>query len=179
MSRTANDFAAGPTRAQVVVSMAVVVTVALVPVAAAYLQLGYTSGDAAVDRGDGSDAVVRALASAVGGVESQVAGEYDWRERERAVDAVHGWLDPRVDGIETPGGAETTAITIRYNQSLAERAATTTCPSGRGRAFGACDSIRGVVVQERAGETVVVAVALDVRVVAADGTTRVSRMIRP
>ncbi|MGB9963957.1 DUF7261 family protein [Halobacterium hubeiense] len=37
----------------------------------------------------------------------------------------------------------------------------------------------GVVVQERAGETVVVAVAFDVRVSTPDGTTRFARTVRP
>ena len=47
------------------------------------------------------------------------------------------------------------------------------------RTFGDYERDGGVVVQERANETVVVAVALEVRVTTPDGTTRFVRVVRP
>jgi hypothetical protein len=58
-------------------------------------------------------------------------------------------------------------------------AAAVACPGGPGRVFGACERDGGLVVQERAGETVVVAAAYDVRVTASGGTTAFTRVIRP
>jgi hypothetical protein len=158
--------------------MAVVVTVALVPVAAAYLQLGYVAADGQ-DR-EQTAAVTAALDRTVGAAENRVAGEYAWSDRDRAVAEVRDWLAPRVDGIEAPGDPESVVTVVTYNQSLAAHVAATACPgTGDGRAFGPCVASRGVVVQERAGETVVVAVALDVRVVSTAGVTEVSFTARP
>ncbi|WP_224447668.1 DUF7261 family protein [Haloprofundus salilacus] len=53
-----------------------------------------------------------------------------------------------------PAGQATTAGT---------QWAETNCPRGPNREFGPCESFGGVVVQERAGDAVVVAVSLDVR----------------
>jgi hypothetical protein len=48
------------------------------------------------------------------------------------------------------------------------------CPGGPMRAFGPCRSDGGIVVQERANETVLVGVALDVQVRTREGTTTAS-----
>lgn len=159
--------------------MAVVVTVALVPVAAAYLQLGYAA-PTDVDRGHEATSATRALEQVVAGGENHVAGAYSWTERDRAVGDLRAWLDPRIAGIESPNDPASVAVDVTYNQSRASRYAATACPGGGpGRAFGPCDAIRGVVVQERAGEAVVVAVALDVRVVTPAGWTAVSDVYEP
>lgn len=161
-----------------IIAMAVVVTIALVPIAAAYLQLGYASAAQTLDTDDAS-AVDRALEQAVGGAENEVVGEYQWTDRQAAVDRTRDRLDPRIEGIESPGGHETVAVTVTYNQTLASETASAECPSGNGREFGPCRASRGIVVQERADETVIVAVALDVHVVSEEGEIWLSRAYRP
>lgn len=52
------------------------------------------------------------------------------------------------------------------------------CPDGPGREFGDCIAERGVVVQERAGETVVVAVAFDVAVTTPNGRQELTLVVR-
>lgn len=167
-----------PDRGQLVIAMAVVVTIALVPIAAAYLQLGYAPGEQG-QATDHAGAVDRALEQAVGGAENEVAGEYQWAERDDAIDRFRTRLDPRIVGIESPGPHETVAVTVTYNQTRAAVGATTACPSGNGRAFGPCQASQGIVVQERADETVIVAVALDIQVVTAESTFRLGRLYRP
>ena len=162
-----------------VIAIAVVVTVALVPVAAAYLQLGSVATDGRIDRSTPVEPVMRGLSQSVAGAESEVAGAYGWSERERAVDSIHNWLDPRLDGLEARHEPGTQAVSISYNQTLADAVASNECPRGDGRVFGPCTASRGVVVQERDGEAVVVAVALDVQVVSADTQTETSRAYRP
>lgn len=163
-----------------VVAMAVLVTVALVPVAAAYLQLGFGASAHTADRTAEAHAVTRALTQSVAEVEGTVAGEYAWSEREHAVSSVRTRLEPGIERIESAGDSGTVASRVTYNQTHADRFATTRCPGGdSGRRFGPCVADRGVVVQERAGETVVVGVALDVRVVAVDGRTTVFEVYQP
>lgn len=161
-----------------VIAIAVVVTVALVPIAAAYLQLGSLAIDDSVDRSTDAAAVTRALAQSVAGATSEVDGEYQWSERDAAVESVHNWLDPRLEGLETRHDPGTQAVTISYNQTLAESVAADECPSGNGRSFGPCTASRGVVIQERDDEAVIVAVAFDVRSTTADGTRSISRAYR-
>lgn len=158
--------------------MAVVVTIALVPIAAAYLQLGYTTSGQG-QPADHSRVVDRALEQAVGGAENEVAGKYQWSERVDAIDRIRDRLDPRIDGIESPGRHETVAVSVTYNQSRAADVAATECPSGNGRSFGPCQASRGVVVQDRAGETVIVAVALDIQVVTGEKTSWLGCVYRP
>ena len=47
----------------------------------------------------------------------------------------------------------------------------TGCTTGDGKRFGDCEVHDGVVLQERAGESVLLAVAFDVRIVGPDGQT--------
>lgn len=54
---------------------------------------------------------------------------------------------------------------MAYNGSATLAYAPDACPGGDGREFSACEFDRGVVVQERAGATHVVAVALELTVV--------------
>lgn len=163
---------------QMVVAMAVVVTVALVPIAAAYLQLGYVAGDAPAVRGDGK-LVDQSIQRAVASVQQDVAGAHTWSERSLAVDLVRQRLADRVDSLESHPPSRTGGVQIRFNRSDAMRFATEACPGGVGRQFGACRADRGVVVQERAGETVLVGVSVDVEVVSPSGDIRFTRRYRP
>ncbi|MXR22502.1 hypothetical protein GRX66_18665 [Halobacterium sp. PCN9] len=85
-------------------------------------------------------------------------------------------LAPQLDTLETARLRDGVVVNVTSDESLA---ASVACPSGDGRAFGDCERIDGVVVQERDGETVVVAVAFRVRVSTPDGSTAFGRVARP
>jgi len=165
-------------RGQLVVLAAAAVALALFPLALAYLQLGYAGDVAAAPTADApSTEVTRALDRAGHAATDDVAGEYAWAERSEAVAAYRSGLAGDIADLETARLSDGVATEIDYNQSAAGTAAATSCPSGPNRAFGDCAAIDGVVVQERAGETVVVAVAFDVRVTRPDGVTALTLVV--
>ena len=69
------------------------------------------------------------------------------------------------------------AAEIVQNGSAAAAWASESCPVGRGREFGACESRGGLVLQERAGETYLVAVAFDVTVVSERGAAELTVLV--
>lgn len=149
-------------RAQLVLIASVVITVAIIPIAFAYLQLGY-DGDveatATVEdpEGDAHRVLVRAVHNASNGI----PGQYAWTNRTDAVDAVRSNLEPRIESVETGLVDQGIARNVSYNRSAASAWAGADCPSGPDRQFGDCEADRGVVVQERAGRSHVLRVALD------------------
>lgn len=158
---------------------AAVVAVALAPVVLAYLQLGYHPDvESGVDRADPAANAERFLGRAVHEAGAGATGEHGWHERRRAVRAVRDRLAPRLETLAASRVPEGTAYRVAYNDSAARAWAARRCPGGRGRAFGPCEAHRGVVVQERAGETHVLAVAFDVRVVTDRGRTALTRVVR-
>lgn len=161
-------------RGQLVLVAAAVAALALVPVTAAYLQFGYTPAVADPDPGHG-ERVASELDRLVDDAAERATGR-PWSERAAAVGALQTALGPPVDTLERSGLGDAVAVRVTENESAA---ATVTCPGGPGRAFGGCERDGGVVVQERANETVVVAVALDVRVTTPDGTTTFTRVVQP
>lgn len=167
-----------PTRAQLVVSMAVVVTVALVPVAAAYLQLGYASTPLE-SRSSHADDVTRVLDRSVADATGEVSGEYSWAEWSAAIDELRTRLEPALSGISSMPGHETSSVQVEYNQTDASRIAANTCPGGEGRQFGPCRAAGGIVVQERAGETTIVAASFDVRIRTPDSSATITTRIDP
>ncbi len=156
-------------RGQLVLAAAAIVAVALAPVVMAYLQLGY---HADVTAGGQFDApgrnAERLLTRAVHGAATGVPGKFAWDERGEAAAAVHADLRPRLDALRSSRVESGTVYQVEYNRSAAEAWRRANCPVGPDRQFGYCDARRGVVVQERAGETHVLAVAFDVRVTTDD-----------
>lgn len=149
-------------RAQLVLAAAVVVAVALAPVVLAYLQLG-AHPDVGVEGGDyGADAR-RFLERTTHEAGSDATG-LDWGERERAVERVRTALAPRLDTLNASRVEEGVAYAVSYDATAASALAREHCPRGGGREFGLCRATDGVAVQERAGETTVLAVAYDVHV---------------
>lgn len=161
-------------RGQLVLVAAAVAALALVPVAAAYLQFGYAPAVAEPDPGHGGR-VADALERLVDGAAERATGT-QWGRRTAAVGEFRAALGPRVAALERSRLGDAVAVRVVENGTAAAAVA---CPGGPGRAFGACERDGGVVVQERANETVVVAVAYEVRVTAPDGTTTFTRVIRP
>jgi len=161
-------------RGQLVLVAAAVAALALVPVAAAYLQFGYAPAVADPDSRHG-ERVASELDRLVDDAAETAAGR-PWSERETGVREFRAALGPRVDALERSRLGDAVAVRVTENASAAAPVA---CPDGPGRAFGDCERDGGVVVQERANETVVVAVALDVRVTIPDGTARSVHVVRP
>lgn len=154
-------------RAQLVLAAAAVVAVALAPVVLAYLQLGVHPDVRPPAADPGADAE-RFLERATHEAGTAATG-YTWTERGRAVADVKRSLAPRLETLETSQVERGTVYTVEYAPGAASEWATDECPRGDGRAFGDCRADGGVVVQERAGGTTVLAVAYDVRVTTEDG----------
>jgi len=167
-----------PSRGQVVLLAAFVLAVALVPVVVAYLQLGYdTDLTPQTDRAPETDAerlLDRAVYDAAGGVPDS----YSWNERARAVQTVRDRLDPTVRTLERARLSDGIAYRLSYNANRASNWASEHCDRGPDRQFGPCESIRGVVVQERSDRTHVLAVAFDLSVTTPDGERRLTTVRR-
>lgn len=144
-------------RGQLVVLAAAVVAVALVPVLAASLQLGY-AGD--VRAGDAyrepSGDVERALAASL---RAATPNRTDWSERAAVLTAVRTRMRETTAGLANASGP---VLRLSLAADRAAGYARERCPGGPGRAFGPCVADAGVVLQERAGDAVVVAVLVRV-----------------
>jgi hypothetical protein len=168
--------AGGSDRGQFVLLAGVVVALALVAMLTAYLQLGYHVNVAQdTDRavGDSRAFLDRATYEAA----RPLRGEHDWSQRGQAVTAMRDRLDPRLDTLERSRVDQGIVSRATVNASAASAWAGEYCPSGDGQAFGPCEADRGVVVQERTGRTLVLAVAYDLTVTTEDGSTRLTTVV--
>lgn len=138
------------------------VAVALAPVVLAYLQLGAHPDVGVEDDDHGVDAR-RFLERATHEAGAEATGA-DWDDRDRAVESVRGRLAPRLETLNASRVEEGVAYAVTYDRPAARGWARDNCPRGEGRRFGPCRAVDGVVVQERAGETTVLAVGYDVTV---------------
>ncbi len=150
---------------------AVAIAVALVPMVLAYLQLGYHA-DVTAPAPDRALEAERALQGAVESATDEIPANYTWRDRRAAVTTVRDRLAPSLESLNRSAVAAGTAYLVIYNASRAATWEARNCPSGPNRQFGPCRADRGVVVQERAGETHVLAVAFDVRLVTRTSESR-------
>jgi hypothetical protein len=147
----------------VVLLAAGVVTVALVAMLLAFVQLGYHADVGARDAAVPPDEDTRrVLAGAVDRAAVRVDGR-DWTNRSGAADRVDATVDAAVRNLSDVAAAEGRAMTVEQNATAAASLAAD-CPTGPNREFGDCEALGGVVVQERAGEVALLGVALDVRV---------------
>ncbi|NHN42218.1 hypothetical protein G9C85_11360 [Halorubellus sp. JP-L1] len=179
MSRRLTGSVRDDDRAQLVLAAAGVVAVALLAMTAAFLQLG-AHPDVAAERDVGpreaTDRAVGVLERAVDDARVTHTGE-PWGDRDAVAEAVRDDLETALDSLRTARVAKGTAYAVDYDQDAASAYAREHCPSGDGRAFGDCEAIDGVVVQERAGETTVLAVAFEVTVTTPDGETIVDVVV--
>lgn len=153
-------------RGQLVLLAAVVIAFAFATGALAYWQVGAHPD---VDRSgdDGATAqVASALDRSVHDATASVPSAYDWDERETAVRAVEEELEPRLATLRISELERSVVHEIEYDEDAATAWAAEDCPSGPDRQFGACEAIGGIVVQERAGETHVLGVAVTVHTTA-------------
>ncbi len=166
-------------RGQLVLVAAAVLALALVPIAFAYLQLGYHADvRASVEYDDPQRNAERLLERSVYEASADVQGEYDWWQRENVVRDVRDGLQPGLETLRSARVESGTAYEVSYNRTAAERWAGDNCPSGPSREFGPCEAIDGVVVQERADETDVLAVVVDVRVTTERGWSQSTVVVR-
>lgn len=164
-------------RGQLVLTAALVLVVALVPMVLAYLQLGY-HGD--VRTGIGSDPATgteRVLERSVHDASEGIAASYRWEARSDAVRTVHDRLRPPIRALERSRLASGVAVAITYDERRARGVADRHCPTGPDRQFGTCEASDGVVVQERDGRTHVLAVAFEVTITAPDGRTTLRTLV--
>lgn len=167
-------------RGQLVLLAAAAIAVALVPLALAYVGLGYhadvgSDDDPAAPLSDAERVLERTTHNAT----LLVAGEYDWQERDRAAAALGSQLDDDTARLERSRVTSGVAYRVERNTSAASAWEDTHCPRGPNRAFGPCEVIAGIVVQERAGETAIVAVAFDVHATTDHGLGAMTVVIRP
>lgn len=161
-------------RGQLVLVAAAVLALAIIPLGFAYLQLGAHADVRAQQAASspGSE-TVRLLERAVHEAAGEAAGQ-PWAGRTGAATRVNRSLRVAIDDIEAAQVDRGIAAEIRQNGSAAASWAVANCPSGRGRAFGGCETRGGLVLQERAGETHLLAVAFDVTVVSERGETELT-----
>lgn len=166
----------GHTRGQLLLVAAVVVAIALVPVVLAYLQLGYhPDTQAEVEDNDPERNAERLLSRAVHEAAFATNGTRD--RRDEVVERFRGRLAPRLETLRESRLEEGVAYEVTYNDSAAAGWADRNCPGGPDRQFGDCESRRGVVVQERLGETHVLAVAVDLTVTSDRGRTELTLVV--
>lgn len=165
-------------RGQLVVAAGAILAVALIPVVLAYLQLSYAP--AAAVAGPDDDPAREALATmddAAVAAAAEVAGDYPWTAREAAAREANRslWVTAKqLEGSQVEAGV---ARTVGFNASAAADWASESCPSGPNRRFGDCEAVGGLVLQERAGEATLVAVAVDVRATDDRGWTEVTAVL--
>lgn len=167
-------------RGQLVLVAATVVAVALVPLVLASLQLGYHDDVRATATDDAPTAdTLRALDRAVAATSTDVPSRYPWGANGSAVTHVRNDLRPRIARLRSAQVSDGVYHDVTYNASAADAWRTNRCPGGRGRQFGSCVVDRGVVVQNRANRTHVLAVGFDVTTSTDRGETTVTVVVRP
>lgn len=168
-------------RAQVVLAAAVVVAVALVPMLVAYLQLGHPPDAAATaaDRDDDAVADARRYLDRATTRAATAARGVAWANRSTAVRRVNASLADATARLEARGAARERTYWVGYNRTVAERLARRDCPRGDDRAFGPCEAAGGLVLQDRVGETTVVAVAFDLSISSLRRSTTATVVVRP
>lgn len=161
-------------RAQVVLVAAALLAVALVPMAIAVGTLGYHD-DVAAGRSTqppGANAV-RLLERAVHEAAGDVDGRH-WQARAGAAAAANRSLESALRTLETARLEEGVAVSVTRNATAARAWAGANCPSGPNGQFGGCETLGGLVLQERAGEVTLLAVGFDVRVTEPRGVTELT-----
>ena len=152
---------------------AAVVAIALLPVVIAYMQLGYggvaTTEPTATTPEAGA---VEALERAAFDVATVEQGQFPWENRSSVATRVVSGFDARAEVIESADVEGGRVHEIERDQNAAQAWADDHCPGGPDRQFGPCTVDRGVVLQERAGDAHVLAIAVEVRTVTDGGEYR-------
>ncbi|AGN01321.1 hypothetical protein L593_06870 [Salinarchaeum sp. Harcht-Bsk1] len=158
-------------RSQLVLVAAGVIAMGLLPIVLAYTQLGYagmaaTEPSATTATADAHRAIERAAFDA----SEPSQGVRPWAARSGVADEVASRFDDRVASIETGRIERGIHHAIERNTSAASAWASANCPGGSSRQFGPCEAREGIVLQERGGDTQVLAIAVDLRTLTEDAT---------
>jgi hypothetical protein len=155
---------ASPNRGQVVLMAAGVAAVALLAMVVAFAQLGLSATASPPDPVLDLDAVSDSLRVTTTAHVFDNAGQFRWSERSTAVSALQDQLRPDIKRLERTTMANGRGISIKMNATVPQQLHLT-CPEGTDKQFGNCLIVDGVVIQERAGETTVIAVSYDIEVI--------------
>lgn len=164
-------------RAQLVLVAAIALAIALVPAVLAYMQLGYHEDIRAGSEVHTEEQVERTLSQSIHNATSGMAATYSWGEHADAVSTLHDRLEPTLRTVNRSGLDAGTVTLVTYNRTRAVRWSSSNCPGGPDRQFGSCEANGGVIVQERAGRTYVIGVALDVRISSPKSEVRLTTVV--
>jgi len=164
-------------RGQVVLLAALVLAVAILPIVAAYLQLGYGGATSTAVSDDRPRETQRLLERTVEDATAGIPSTYDWQNRSAAAERVRERIDPTAATLEQSQLEDRVTHQLSYNQSRGVLWASENCPRGPDRQFGKCESIDGIVVQDRAGQTHVLAVAVDLSTTGPDSERSLTTVI--
>lgn len=174
-------------RAQVVLVAATVVAIALLTMVFAYAQLSSITFDIADDTASrintgGTVANPDSSVIALSAVHNQLTAsvqtavfddvkQSEWSERQHVIKHARAIITEDLHRIESYHIKQGRSLTLNFATVSADEWARMRCPSGPDRVFGRCQSTNGVIVQSRAGETTIVAVAIEVQVLSPTETT--------
>ncbi|WP_418280431.1 DUF7261 family protein [Halorubrum sp. DTA98] len=172
------EFGGDDDRGQLVLVAAAAIALALFPLVLAYLQLGYAGDVAAEPTGPAPGSEIDlAIEQSVQSAASDVA-HGGHASPEAAATTFRRSIRDDVDRVETARVEEGRAATIEYAPDVAnEWVVEGDWRTGVTADFDEPTVHGGVVIQERAGEPTVVAVAFDVQLVEPDRTVRRSVVI--
>lgn len=160
-------------RGQLVLLTGAIVAIAFLPVLVAVLHTGASptpqpTGTPFLDTETALDSRIAQVPT--------LATDYDWDRRRAASRIVRDHLAPTLEGLRSPtaDGIRTT----EFAAALAKTFAARSCPTGPNQRFGDCQAFDGVVLQERAGATHLVAVAVRVSITGSHGRRGVTLVIR-
>jgi len=166
-------------RGQLVLLAAAALAVALVPMTVAHLQLGYQAdADAAVVDSQPLAETERVLSRAVDEAVRTVPAEYNWSERDAATTTVRDRLSSTLAALNRSRLNEGTVSSVSVARTRASEWSDTNCPRRPDRQFGECFADDGVVVQERLGDTHVLAVAFEITLTTPRGEWRTVSVVR-
>lgn len=163
-------------RGQLVLVAAAVIAIGLVPILFAYLQLGFHPDVDRTPAVAGDDAVAY-LDRSVHDAAAATAGDYAAHESDGLADAVRDSIDDDIEALARSRLEEGVGYEVTYNATAAAGWEGAACETGPGARFGECAADGGVVVQPRAGDAVLVAVAFDVRAIGPESTAELTVVI--
>lgn len=115
-----------------------------------------------------SSLLVEFFDPSVPGTATATAGDHHWPDGDTLAVAGRAEIDDDLELLET-GRIHTGVVhDVQYSEPAATAWERNNCDRGGGRRFGGCAVDGGLVLQERAGDAVLLAVAFDLSVVVPD-----------
>jgi len=143
---------------------AVALAAALVPLVLAYLQLGFHDDIGASNGADAPTQADRTLEQGLHNATVDIPNSSAWANRDDAVQRVKQRLESTIEAVNRSRLDAGQLLQVSSNQSRATDWVARNCPSGPDRQFGNCEASRGLIIQDRAGRTHVLAMAVDMQI---------------